>query len=237
MSTHFEKLIARLTALRAKTVANGCTEEEALAAAAKVAELMDRHDLTAADLGTAGQSCGRIVIIPDRKLRRPIDACVGAIATFCDCRVWLEKAPDGTSGYVFFGCPAGLTAAGVVTDVVASVLRTAWGDYKRRGSVIRYNKDERGSFLLGVAVSLGDRLLEMKAGRIGVPGGRDLVLSRRSVVDVEFARLGLTLETGGPSGKAILAKAFDAGQSAGRDLSFGLSPDGRLSGPAGKDRH
>ena len=43
MADDLDKLINRLQALRAKTIANGCTEEEALSAAAKVAELLDRH--------------------------------------------------------------------------------------------------------------------------------------------------------------------------------------------------
>ena len=42
----FDRLRQRIQALRAKTVANGCTEGEALAAAAKVAELLDRYDLS-----------------------------------------------------------------------------------------------------------------------------------------------------------------------------------------------
>jgi len=36
------KLKTRIQALRAKTIDNGCTEAEALLAAAKVAELLDR---------------------------------------------------------------------------------------------------------------------------------------------------------------------------------------------------
>ena len=37
-----DRLRTRLQGLRAKTVANGCTEAEAMLAAAKVAELLDR---------------------------------------------------------------------------------------------------------------------------------------------------------------------------------------------------
>jgi len=45
-----DKLKLRIQALRAKTIDNGCTEEEALSAAAKVAELLDRHDLSLTDV-------------------------------------------------------------------------------------------------------------------------------------------------------------------------------------------
>ena len=39
-----DKLKVRIQALRAKTIDNGCTEDEALSAAAKVAELLDIRD-------------------------------------------------------------------------------------------------------------------------------------------------------------------------------------------------
>ena len=45
-----DKLKVRIQSLRAKTIENGCTEDEALSAAAKVAELLDRHDLSLSDV-------------------------------------------------------------------------------------------------------------------------------------------------------------------------------------------
>ena len=45
-----DKLKLRIQALRAKTIDNGCTEDEALSAAAKVAELLDRYDLSLTDI-------------------------------------------------------------------------------------------------------------------------------------------------------------------------------------------
>ena len=38
-----DRLKTRIQGLRAKTIANGCTEAEAMLAAAKVAELLERH--------------------------------------------------------------------------------------------------------------------------------------------------------------------------------------------------
>ena len=45
-----DKLKTRIQALRTKTIDNGCTEDEALSAAAKVAELLDRYDLSLTDV-------------------------------------------------------------------------------------------------------------------------------------------------------------------------------------------
>jgi hypothetical protein len=41
-----QRLVQRIQGLRAKTVAHGCTEAEALAPAEKLAKLLDRHGLS-----------------------------------------------------------------------------------------------------------------------------------------------------------------------------------------------
>ena len=60
MSTERDRLKARIAALLAKTVENGCTEGEALSAAAKVAELLDRHALSLSDVEIRESPCERV---------------------------------------------------------------------------------------------------------------------------------------------------------------------------------
>jgi len=106
-----DKLKVRIQALRAKTIDNGCTEDEALSAAAKVAELLDRYDLSLTDVELRAAPCERRVYGTHRKKRIPLDDCIGAIAHFCDCRVWREKNAAGESSYVFFGLGADIEVA------------------------------------------------------------------------------------------------------------------------------
>ena len=106
-----DRLVQRIRALRAKTVEQGCTEQEALAAAEKVAELLDRHGLSLSELDLRRQSCEGIGVETDRKRRGPIDDCMGTIAAFFDCRVWGETSEDATLRYIFFGLPADVQAA------------------------------------------------------------------------------------------------------------------------------
>jgi len=54
-----DKLKTRIQALRAKTIDNGCTEDEALSAVAKVAELLDRYDLSLTDVEIREAPCER----------------------------------------------------------------------------------------------------------------------------------------------------------------------------------
>src|SRR5260221_14044674 len=90
-----EKLKSPIQALRAKTIGNGCTEEEALSAAAKVAELLDRHDLSLTDIEIREEQCERVEFETWRKKRIPLDDCVGAGAEVWDCRVWREMDATG----------------------------------------------------------------------------------------------------------------------------------------------
>lgn len=48
---------ARIRALLMKTVDNGCTEEEAMAAAAKAGELMDRYGLESSEVEIRAEKC------------------------------------------------------------------------------------------------------------------------------------------------------------------------------------
>ena len=111
MASEREKVMDRIAALRAKTILNGCTEEEALSAAAKVAELLDRHALSMSDVEMRASPCERLVFETRRNKRIPLDACVAAIAHFCDCMVWREKDPAGAISFVFYGMPEDIAAA------------------------------------------------------------------------------------------------------------------------------
>jgi len=79
-----DRLVQRIQALRAKTVEQGCTEQEALTAAEKVAELLDRYGLNLSELDLRKQTCEGIGVETDRKRRGPIDDCMNTIATFFD---------------------------------------------------------------------------------------------------------------------------------------------------------
>ncbi|CAA7614144.1 conserved hypothetical protein [Candidatus Terasakiella magnetica] len=223
MTSDLDKLKTRLQALRAKTIANGCTEEEALSAAAKVAELLDRHDLSLSDIEIRDEQCAQSAVATNKKQRQPIAACVPAIAEYCDCKVWREKDETGRIRYVFFGLRPGIEMAHYVYDVVASAMQTAWDQYARTQKFIRYSHDEKGSFLFGMAVSIADKLGAMKTERDEAnrqSSGRDLVVVRHAIVESEYAKLDLNLRRGRASGKKVAAGAFEAGHAAGQSLAL-----------------
>ena len=113
-----DRLKTRIQGLRSKTTDNGCTESEALLAAAKVAELLDRYDLSLTDVEIRDAPCEQREYETYRKKRIPLDASVGAIANFCDCRVWREKNQAGEARYVFFGLRSDIEVAHYLTELI-----------------------------------------------------------------------------------------------------------------------
>ena len=228
-----DKLRTRVQGLRAKTIDNGCTEGEALAAAAKVAELLDRHDLSLSDVEIREAPCERREYETHRKKRIPLDDCIGAIAVFCDCRVWREKNPAGEGRYVFFGLRSDVEVAHYLTEVIDTAVRSELGRYKTSSDYQRFRHQERhlanASFALGMVASIADRLMAMKAGRDEVINGtgRGLVVLKAGVVDTELEKLDLKLRTVSRASRMVSPMAYDAGGEAG--TSFSIKPAIRQS--------
>jgi hypothetical protein len=223
-----DKLKTRIQGLRAKTIDNGCTEGEALAAAAKVAELLDRYDLSLTDVELREAPCERREYETHRKKRIPLDDCIGAIADFCDCRVWREKNQAGEARYVFFGLRSDIEVAHYLTEVIDSAVRAELGRYKTTSDYQRFRHQERHmantSFALGMVASIADKLTAMKAGRDEANNrtGRDLVVLKAAVVDTELEKLDLKFQTVPRAGRMVSPMAYEAGEVAG--TSFAINP-------------
>lgn len=224
-----DRLRLRIEALRAKTVANGCTEGEALAAAAKVAELLDRYDLSLTDVEIGRSSCEQLVYEIRRSKRIPIDECIGAIADFCDCRVWREKDRSGDVRWVFFGLRADIEAAHCLAELIDSAVRTELGRYKTSAAYQAFRHQERhianASFTLGMVASIADKLTAMKVAREKAQGGggRAVVVAKQAVVDTEIEKLGLELRMVPQARRLVSPLAYEAGEEAGETLTI----DGR----------
>jgi len=204
-----DRLKTRIQGLRSKTTDNGCTEAEALLAAAKVAELLDRYDLSLTDVEIRDARCERREYETYRKKRIPLDDCVGAIANFCDCRVWREKNQAAEARYVFFGLRSDIEVAHYLTELIDNAVRSEVGRYKNSAAYRRFRHQDRhvanSSFTLGMVASIADKLTAMKRERDAVNNGtgRDLVVLKASVVDAELGKdfASNSAKTAGPNPK------------------------------------
>ncbi len=224
-----ERLIQRIQALRAKTVAQGCTEQEALAAAEKVAQLLDRHGLSLNELAFKAQPCEGIGIQTNRRRAAPIDACIPSIAAYFDCRVWQERCENAPLRYIFFGLRGDVAAAQYLYEMVERAFQTETDAFRASDVYFAMAGERRSatnSFQTGLAQGIAGKLQSMRAARDAVmrsASGRDLVPVKAAMVDEEMAKLGLNLTKRVLSrAKSVLTGAFQAGQAAGE--RFEVSP-------------
>jgi hypothetical protein len=221
-----DKLKLRIQALRAKTIDNGCTEDEALSAAAKVAELLDRYDLSLTDVEIREAPCERREYETHRKKRIPLDDCVGAVANFCDCRVWREKNQAGETRYVFFGLRSDIEVANYLTELIDTAVRSELGRYKTTSEYRRFRHKERhlanSSFALGMVASIAHKLTAMKAARdkVNSGSGRALVVLKAAIVDAEFGKLDLKLRMLRGTSRIVSTMAYESGGAAGASLAI-----------------
>ena len=217
------RVVQRIRALRAKTVDQGCTEQEALASANKVAELLDRHGLSLSEIELRRQTCEGFGIDTGRRRRDAFDACVPSIAAFCDCKAWGETTQAGSLRFVFFGLPADVEGARFLYDLIGVAFDTETARFKTgaiyAGSETGERRNAVNSFQTGLSQGIGSKLKAMKAERDTfnrTSSGRDLVPLKTSVIDDELAKLGLSFHVKSRGRrKRVLADAYAAGQIAG----------------------
>ena len=231
-----DRLIGRIRGLRAKTVEQGCTEQEALAAAEKVAELLDHYGLSLSELDLQRQTCEGGAVETSRKRVGPVDDCVPAIAAFFDCRAWGEKGTSGTLRYVFFGLPADVAASRYLYDLVEQAFETETARFRAGATYASMPTGVRrtasNSFGIGLARGITAKLRTPQDAREAAlrgASGRDLVVAKAGVVEAELAKLGLQLRTrSGSSSKRVLRDVYEQGHEAGLGFEYtpGVGHDG-----------
>jgi hypothetical protein len=227
-ATDLDKLVQRIQALRAKTVEQGCTEQEALAAAEKVAELLDRYGLSLSELDLRQQACEGVGVETGRKRRGPIDDCMTTIAQFFDCRVWVEIAEDGTLRYIFFGMPADVQASVYLHDLIALAFASETAAFQ--AGPIYLNTPSTGrrtattSFQAGLARGIVHKLTVLRQSRDAAASdsgtGRALVPVKDSIIDSEMDRLGLNLRRRSAVRRHVLRDAYGEGRRAGEKFEY-----------------
>jgi Protein of unknown function (DUF2786) len=220
-TTELTRVKARIKALAEKTVSNGCTEAEAMAAAEMVGRLLERYALSMEEIDVREERCAQVTVPIGGKQRRPIDGCVTAIARFCDCKVWISR-DDATPSYIFFGFEADTALASYLFTVIDRAMRTELSAFRiahpRLGGVGLRRASK--SFQQGMAARIADRLDEMHRERDASVAaqrstGTALILIKHQAVEDAFRETEIRLVSAGRLGRARLDGAFRHGLIAG----------------------
>src|SRR5208282_2593220 len=121
--------LRRIRALSAKTVASGCTEAEALAAASLLARLIDKYGFTPADLDDPLEALTEASMAASRTARGNHFFAV-AIAAFCDCKVFVRVAKFGRDKeVVFFGHETDVLMCKYMMALLGTANESGWREF------------------------------------------------------------------------------------------------------------
>jgi hypothetical protein len=239
-TAELDRVKARIRALSDRTVSNGCTEAEALAAAEMVGQLLERYALTMQEVDLRAEPCvQREVPLPGRQ-RRPIDGCVPAIARFCDCKVWLTREDDRPR-YVFFGFDSDAGLAVYLHAVIDRSIAQETAAFQAARPALRgLRKRQAGtSFAHGMAGRLAERLEAMHAEReAGIAAqratGTALMVVKHSLVEEAFRAKAIRL-VGQRATGVRLDGAYRQGYAAGDRVDLGRPLGPGQGGGRGRD--
>lgn len=208
--TNREKLAKRIRALAAKTVENGCTEGEAIAAAQKLAAMLEEHNMTVDEAMMREQPFAEDKtffeedILGDR-LWKPAES----IASLTGTRYWTAQAGQPVS-ITFFGFDHEVEVAvymlAICTRAMQDGKRRVEHQYalkipaRRRQHVIAY--------LDGMADTLRRRIRDLKPP---TPTGTGLVVLHGALIDQALKDRGTEIE----ERRTRASRDFDPSYAAG----------------------
>ncbi len=215
----------RIKALADRTVDRGCTEAEAMAAAAMVGRLLERYALSMEEVDVRQEPCVQVEVPIGGQRRRPIDVCVPALARFCDCKVWRART-DEQAHYVFFGFETDTALASYLFRVIDRAIRSGLTSFRTASPALAGTTLRRASasFQGGMAARVAERLEAMHAEREAAvaaqrPAGTALILVRHQVVDDAFRSKKMRLRSV-PGLTLRQNAAFRAGHIAGERVNL-----------------
>ncbi|WP_372621454.1 DUF2786 domain-containing protein [Falsiroseomonas sp.] len=242
--TELAKVKARIRALAARTVERGCSEAEAMAAAAKVGELLEIYGLSMSEVELREEACIQRTLVFDDPRRQAMGWLFPALLRFTECRGWTV----GRADYVIFGLEPDVQMAEYLMQVIATALSYEEVRFRNSADYLRSRAAPQSvlrSFRIGFADRIAARLEELGTHRRATEqaaqeeavrngsAGTALVLIKQRKIEDGFKALGVRLRTVTRSAvvrdKGAYGRGREAGGRVGLDRPVGAGPAaGRL---------
>jgi hypothetical protein len=199
-----ESVIEKIKALLAKTVENGCTEAEMMAALSRAQALQDTYVVTAEELQLAKDEAAVLGdSMPDPNDPHNIRWHLAwVVEKFCGCKGWAERLTKHQH-IRFCGAPADVELAvwmldhltNFISDQLVRHLMISIAPRKERRRVIK-------EFIIGCVDRIGERVndLAKQSEAARTSNGRELVLIKDAAIDAKIKELGLRFHGGGSCG-------------------------------------
>jgi hypothetical protein len=223
VNTKRGKLLDIIQALTQKTVGNGCTEAEAIAAAEKAQRIMQKHGLTLADLEAVDpvSECEQLEVEIGEKQLHSVVNVAEAIAHFTDTETWFYGFGHRL---VFFGLPADVRIAIYLARIIRDAMDLEWRFWWAVNcglTPVRWNTARR-NFMDGMGCRIANRLSSMKREREGRNNDcKAIVLRKKDIIEEAMKALKMKIYAArGPCFAGYDGDCYMAGDAAGMRTSL-----------------
>jgi hypothetical protein len=228
-----ENLIGKIRALLAKTMANGCSEAEALAALAKARAMIDAYEISDDELALTREE--KAVLREDSKhdphaVKRFL---LSAVADFAGVKVWLRSGRQG--GHTFCGMASDIDLAQwMLAHLSQFVLVELFGYLQKQITPKGQRRRMINGFVLGATGRISARLRELTVASktaaskqahydiIATGQSRAMVVAeiKRDAIAAAMRAAGVHLRSS-TSSRVSNSDAHAAGRAAGDRATFG----------------
>lgn len=209
-----KSIAAKIRALQSKTLSAGASEAEALAAAGKARELLDKYQMELDDVELLSEGFPKVDLPGDYVG----DLLVTPVARFCDCRGWTNRGKAG-----------GLSILGAASDVEFAtwLLGALRGMVNREAMLWSLDQPEAlksdvVAFKYSAAARIVERLREAKIEpeEQNIRAENALTIRKGGMVNNRLAELGINLRPANASRPGYRGEAMAAGTATGNAAQF-----------------
>lgn len=228
-----ESISRRIRALRAKTVENGCTEQEAIAAAEALARLLAKYNMTLDEADLRESAFKRHAEEHTDWVGERLWKIADAAAFLTGARYWQSRPGVHPIEINFFGFSHEVDVAAYLLEICANPMRRAQANILARGrNQWLSNRKQRSAvapYLDGMADRLSERIREMKPKQ---PAGTGLIVLHDALVEQAMEDAGLKTRSSGARRSRDLDPSYFSGRLAGDRVALnrGIRGDGHSVG-------
>lgn len=165
MSDRLEYIKKQISAMSLRTIANGCTEHEAEAAADKIASLLSLYNLTMTEVEAMSEPTSTGMFWTGYKVKLPYSTTAVQIMYLTDSLVWFKKDDEGFLVYNYFGLTPDVSMATYLLTLVHRAMHTEQEKFKQTDLYQDLQSgSKRGafkSFQTGFASRMSDRIMSL----------------------------------------------------------------------------
>jgi len=222
-----ETLLQKIRGLLAKTIENGCTEAEAVAALAKAQAMMDAYEISDEELALTKEEKAIVHKSPPAHDPHLIKRSLSyGVQQFTGTKTWYSTIRRGEDQRSICGLPADVDFAEWLIEALTRFVQAELVEFLATNSGWFVDGHERRkgmrSFVIGVTERITERLVELsKPQPTQSSNSRALVVTKQAAIDECMKLNDIKLGRGSCRAGASDNAAYAAGQAAGDRASFG----------------